>query len=153
MELKQLFATLREHGITEVTFKLAPVAEPKKETIVENTIVANETDKPKRVVKHRRKPRKLTPEQIAKIREKKCPGYFTISEIAVACGLAENIIYKFVNKDTTPSYQDKTSHTKFYKLEDVYDRRSAYEVDVLKNDGHRRGPVKFVADKMLELLK
>lgn len=153
MELNELFNVLREHGITEVTFKLSPKVEAKANVMVDyinNTDMAKEP-KVKRQYKHR-KPRSLTPEMIKKIREKKCPGFFTVKEIAEACDVAENAIYRFI-VDTTPVYQDKASNTKFYQLEDIYYRRAAYETDILKHDGHRRGPVKFIADRMIELTK
>lgn len=139
MELNELFSVLREHGITEVTFKLSPKMEAK-------------TNKEPVKRQYKRRTRSLTPEMIKKIREKKCPGFFTIKEITAACGVTENIINRFIT-DLTPVYHDKESNTKFYKLEDIYYRRAAYENDILRNDGHRRGPVKFIADRMVELTK
>lgn len=156
MELKELFSVLREHGIIEVTFKLLPKVEAKANVIADH--ISNNTDtttakEPKIKRQYNcRKQKKLTPEMIKKIRDTYCPGFFTLKEIAEACGVAEAIIHRFV-VNTTPVYQDKATNTKFYKLEDIYYRRAEYENDILKNDGHRRGPVKFIADRMIELTK
>ena len=155
MELEQLFMELRKLGVSEISFKLGNTVVEKKERKHKVVESSGEQPKSKPVVKQpkpRYKPVPMTQEDIERVRSKCCPGFYTVTEMATAAGVGTVLIAKLID-GTVPCFKHKHSGTKFYDVEDIYLRRLAYEEDILKHDGHRKGPVKFIADKLLTLKK
>ena len=157
MELDALFMELRKLGVSEVTFKLGNAVIEKKERKIKMVEPATDDkhSETKQVVKQpkpRYKPVPMTQDDIERVRSKCCPGFYTVTEMATAAGVGTFLITKLIDQ-SVPCFKHKHSGTKFYDVEDIYLRRLAYEEDILKHDGHRKGPVKFIADKLLALKK
>jgi hypothetical protein len=82
--------------------------------------------------------------------KKENPDYFTVAEMAEACNVGEMLIYRAITKQTSVK---KVGKVNYYKLDDVYNNRLKFERDIVMHDGSRQGNSKFIADKLLELLK
>jgi hypothetical protein len=162
MDISNLIHELRVNGVLEVSINIKLAAQQPDvintdavkdhSTEVKEVVEVSEETSEKKVDRPKRPSKKsLTKEEIKNIRKQFCPGCYTLVEIEEATGVTRNALVKHLGIGVY-AYTHKTSGTKFYKLDDLYNARHAFETDILKNDGHRKGPVKFYADKLISLL-
>ena len=138
MDWNKFMLELRNSGVREITLKFS---EDNNQISHTQHCFSRKTEKPVQ---------KIDKAAVLESFRKDHNTYFTVDEIASAIELSEPHVRVMV-RDLRPTTQ-KIGKRILVDAEELYIKRSEYETHVLKKDGHYRGGVRFVADKIAKLV-
>lgn len=160
MDWNKFMSALRESGVSEITlkfdnnekkfvnydstgYKKAKVEVPTEPEVAETRIATPPTERKFRNT--------LSEDAKLEAFKKAHPNWFTVKQISNATEMDVSYITSLVKQYATPN--EKCGRRSFYDVEDLWLKRSIYEDDIIRNDGQRPGPVKFVGDRLSAMLE
>lgn len=151
MDWNQIMQGLRENGVVKVSFEFGEKS-PIEINIDENNNIIN-NDQETGGLEHSdtvKKRRSKNDNPIVVQFKKNNDGWMTFDEISAACGMSKNYLLLFANNNNIQI--KKVNGIRFINAIDLWVARTKFEEDIVKNDGDRKGNVKFFADLLASYL-
>lgn len=151
MDWNKFMQALQESGVEEITLKFREnkvVTDSKRFVSIEKKEPSVKITEQKSVESKPEKPEHINDAFVSF--RKQNPNWHTVQELSEATEFCRSMISGLISEYNTPS--KKIGKKVLYDTESFWISRQTYEDDIIRNDGHRQGNVKFIANQIAKLI-